>query len=168
MAFDHLAHPSDPQPGWQYEHIKRYLATDGEDGYLWDGVPARPEPLDPGVPTLLLTTRGWKSGIARRTPLIFGRDGDRYVVVASKGPSPTHPYWYRNLSADPRVRVQIRGERFDAHARTATEQERPALWALMNEIWPDYDLYQSMVSRQIPVVVLERVDGRTSQDVSGS
>jgi len=168
MAFDHLENPSDPQPGWQVDHLKRYLATDGEDGFLWDGVPARPEPLDPGVPTLLLTTLGWKSGVARRTPLIFGRDGDRYVVVASKGPNPTHPYWYRNLAADPRVRVQVRGERFDAHARTATEQERPALWAMMNGIWPDYEQYQSMVSRQIPVVLLERVDGWTSPDVSGS
>lgn len=152
--YRHLDQPTDPQPGWQLEHLHRYLASDGEDGYLWDGVPARSEPLRPGVPTLLLTTLGASSGIPRRTPLIFGQDGDRYVVIASKGPSPTHPFWYRNLCADPRVRIQVRGDRFDARARTATPGERPALWARMNEVWPDYDTYQSMVSREIPVVVL--------------
>jgi deazaflavin-dependent oxidoreductase (nitroreductase family) len=151
-----LDHPTDPQPGWQLDHLHRYLETDGEDGFFWDGVPAVPEPRKPGVPTLLLTTRGWRSGEARRTPLIFGQDGDRYVVVASKGPSPTHPYWYQNLSAEPRVGVQVRGERFIARARTATAEEKPALWQLMTGIWPDYDMYQSMVEREIPVVVLER------------
>jgi len=151
-----LDHPTDPQPGWQLDHLRRYLETDGADGFLWDGVPAVPEPRDPGVPTLLLTTLGWRSGAARRTPLIFGQHGDRYVVIASKGPSPTHPFWYRNLSANPRVRVQVRGERFAAKARTATPDEKPALWQLMTEIWPDYDMYQSLVEREIPVVILER------------
>lgn len=154
----HLDHPTDPQPGWQLDHIRRYLATGGDDGYLWDGVPAVPEPLSPGVPTLLLTTLGHRTGTPRRTGLIFGRDGDRYLVVASKGPNPTHPYWYRNLAADPRVRVQVRGERFDAHARTASAEERPGLWAKMNGIWPDYDQYQSMVGREIPVVIIEKAE----------
>jgi deazaflavin-dependent oxidoreductase (nitroreductase family) len=151
-----LDHPTDPQPGWQLDHIERYVASDGADGYLWDGAPPLPEPRTPSVPTLLLTTRGWRTGRARRTALIFGRDSDRFVVVASKGPSPTHPFWYRNLSRHPEVRVQVRGERFAALARTATAEEKPALWALMNGIWPDYDMYQSMVEREIPVVVLER------------
>jgi deazaflavin-dependent oxidoreductase (nitroreductase family) len=157
MGHEHLENPTDPEPGWQREHLHRYVTSRGAEGYLWDGMPVRPEPLRPGVPTLLLTTLGWRSGIPRRTPLIFGRHGDDYVVVASKGPNPTHPYWYRNLSADPRVRVQVRDECFDALASTASPPERPVLWAAMTKIWPDYDQYQSMVSREIPVVLLRRL-----------
>lgn len=157
MGHEHLENPTDPDSGWQREHLRRYVASQGVDGYLWDGMPVRPEPLQSGVPTLLLTTLGWRSGIPRRTPLIFGRHGSDLVVVASKGPNPTHPYWYRNLSADPRVRVQVRDVWFDALASTADPQERPGLWAEMTKIWPDYDQYQTMVSREIPVVLLSRV-----------
>jgi deazaflavin-dependent oxidoreductase (nitroreductase family) len=142
-----LKDPIDPPPGWQLEHLRRYLETDGSEGHLWRG-----------VPTLLLTTRGQRSGKARRTPLIYGQDGPRYVVVASKGGSVGHPYWYRNLAADPRVRVQVGGDKFDARARAATPDEKPALWSLMTGIWPAYDEYQGRTEREIPVVILERVD----------
>jgi deazaflavin-dependent oxidoreductase (nitroreductase family) len=146
-----LDHPTDPPPGWQLDHIRGYLATDGEDGYLWNG-----------VPTLLLTTRGRRSGQARRTALIFGRASERYLVVASAGGQPGHPSWYENLSADPRVRVQVRGDRFDARARTATQAEKPALWRVMTGIWPAYDDYQKRTDREIPVVILEQVAGHES------
>jgi len=127
------------------EHVRRYRETGGEEGYIWRG-----------VPTLLLTTTGRRSGEPRTTPLIFGRDGDRYVIVASKGGAPRHPAWYLNLSADPRVEVQVRDDVFAATARTAEGEERERLWKLMTEIWPAYDDYQAKTRREIPVVVLER------------
>ncbi len=137
--------PIDP-PGWAREHVQRYVATDGEDGHEWR----------PGVPTLLLTTLGRRSGKARRTPLIYGRDGDRYVVVASKGGSDTPPEWYLNLTAEPRVRLQVKADRFDAVARTASAEEKARLWPAMTAIWPAYDEYQTNTDRDIPLVILAR------------
>src|SRR6266508_3658242 len=118
-------------------------ARAGEVGYLWRG-----------VPTLILTTTGRRSGQPRSAPLIFGQDGDAYVVVASKGGAARHPAWYLNLVDQPKVEVQVRGERFEAVARTAGGDERSRLWRLMTGIWPDYDVYQERTARQIPVVVL--------------
>ena len=139
-----LDSPIDPAPGWQRDHVRRYVDTDGSDGHEWR----------PGVYTLLLTTRGRRSGTARRTPLIYGQDGDRYVVVASKGGSDEHPAWYRNLLADPEVRVQVGADRFPARARVATPEERTRLWPTMARIWPGYDAYQAKTTREIPVVIL--------------
>src|SRR3954469_22205763 len=99
------------------EHVARYRATDGEEGHDWQG-----------TQTLLLTTRGRKSGAQRTTPLIYQKNGDRYVVVASQGGAPAHPGWYFNLSEDPRVEVQVWGDRFEADASTATGEERARLW----------------------------------------
>lgn len=141
-----LDDPIDPPGSWQREHTERYVATDGADGHQWQG-----------VNTLLLTTRGRKTGKARRTPLIYGRDGDDYLVVASAGGQPRHPSWYLNLQADPRVRVQVKAEKFDAVARTATPEEKTRLWPVMAEIWPAYNDYQRKTSREIPVVILSRV-----------
>ncbi len=135
----------DSPRGWVNEHIKRYVATGGEDGHEWK----------PGVPTLLLTTRGRRSGLLRRTALIYGRDWESPVVVASQGGADEHPAWYLNLQADPRVHVQVGPREFDARARTATPEERARLWAEMTRIWPAYDDYQARTQRQIPVVVLE-------------
>lgn len=127
------------------EHVRRYRETGGEVGHIWNG-----------VPTLLLTTTGRRSGEQRTTPLIYGQDGDRYVVVASKGGAPQHPAWYLNLSAQPAVELQVAAERFRARARTAAPNERERLWTLMAGIWPAYDDYQAKTEREIPVVVLER------------
>jgi deazaflavin-dependent oxidoreductase (nitroreductase family) len=138
--------PTDSPTAWVADHLHRYLATDGEDGHLWHG-----------ATTLALTTVGRKSGIPRRTMLIYGIDRNRYVVVASKGGAPEHPLWYQNLVAYPEVTVQVRGERFRARARTATPEERRQLWKLMTGIWPAYDEYQTKTTREIPVVVLERL-----------
>lgn len=107
--------------------------------------------------TLLLTTRGRRSGALRRTALIYGRDGDDYLVVASQGGAPRHPAWYLNLLADPRAEVQVGAERFTARARIATPEEKPRMWETMAKIWPAYDDYQARTDREIPVVVLERV-----------
>ncbi len=128
-------------------HVERYLETDGEDGYYWRK----------GTTTLLLFTKGRKSGQSRIHALIFRPWGDAYLVVASKGGADEPPAWFRNLEAAPDVEVQIKGDRFRARARVATAEEKPAMWAEMVSVWPDYENYQTRTSREIPVVVLERV-----------
>jgi deazaflavin-dependent oxidoreductase (nitroreductase family) len=127
-------------------HVERYLKTDGKDGYHWLN----------GTTILLLFTKGRKSGQQRTRALIFRPWGDAYLVVASKGGTDEPPAWFRNLEDDPDVQVQIWGDRFAARARIATPEEKPAMWAMMVGVWPDYDAYQAKTSRQIPVVVLER------------
>jgi deazaflavin-dependent oxidoreductase (nitroreductase family) len=138
-------------PVWIKDHLARYIATDGADGYMWDASLGGGKGL---VATLLLTTTGRKSGNALTLPLIFGRSGRNCVVVASKGGAPTHPSWYLNLQANPEVRVQVKGEKFAARAHTADAQERAALWPMMVEIYGPYEQYQTKTDRQIPVVVL--------------
>jgi len=128
------------------EHVRRYLATDGEEGYIWNG-----------VPILLLTTKGRKSGEDRIIPIIYRQVGDDIVLVGSKGGAPTHPVWYLNIEADPHVKVQIKGDKFDAVARVTKSPEREKMWAEAIKGWPNYDVYQTRTTRQIPVVVLERV-----------
>jgi deazaflavin-dependent oxidoreductase (nitroreductase family) len=127
------------------EHVRRYEETDGEVGYLWNGVTC-----------LILHTTGARTGQPRKSPLICGFDGDRCVIVASMGGAPRHPAWYHNLVADPNVTVQLKGERFAAVARTAEGDERARLWKTMTGVWPNYDEYATRTTRVIPVVVLER------------
>src|SRR5215212_9635177 len=100
--------------GWQQEHMRRYIETNGEDGHLWHG-----------CPTLLLTTIGRKSGQDYTTPLIYAQDAGRYLVVGSRGGAPDHPQWYKNLEVNPEVRVQVGAEKFRARARTASPDEKP-------------------------------------------
>jgi deazaflavin-dependent oxidoreductase (nitroreductase family) len=127
------------------EHVDRYRATDGEEGHDWQE----------GTSILLLTTTGSQSGEERTTPLIYGRAGDAYLVVASKGGSDEPPAWYRNLEKDPDVEIQVKGDRMKARARDATPDEKPELWRTMTAEWPHYDAYQKKTDREIPVVVLE-------------
>ena len=141
-------------PDWIKNHLARYIATDGADGYLWDASLGGGKGL---VPTLLLTTTGRKSGNALTLPLIFGRAGPNYVVVASKGGAPTHPSWYLNLEANPEVQVQVKGDKFTARAHTADAAEHASLWPKMVEIYGPYEQYQTKTDRQIPVVVLTPV-----------
>jgi deazaflavin-dependent oxidoreductase (nitroreductase family) len=128
------------------EHVRHYRETDGEYGHDWRK----------GSSTLLLTTTGSRSGERRTNALIYGRSGDDYLVVASDGGSDTPPGWYVNLARDPEVEVQVLADRFRARARTATPEEKPAMWREMTSHWPDYDVYQRRTDREIPVVVLER------------
>jgi len=128
------------------EHVDRYVATDGEEGFVWRN----------GTNILILTTTGRRTGRQHSTPLIFRQHGDAYLVVASKGGSDEPPAWYLNLQADPSVQVQIKADKFQAVARTATAEERPRLWREMTEVWPAYDDYRAKTRREIPVVVLER------------
>ena len=125
------------------EHIRRYRETDGEVGYLWNGATA-----------LLLTTTGRKTGQPRTQPLIFASDGDDYLVVASMGGAPKHPSWYLNLVDHPDAEVQVKGDIIPVRAHTATNDEKPRLWKIVTEQWPNYDVYQTRTDRQIPVVVL--------------
>ncbi len=139
---------------WIQEHLNRYLATNGADGYLWDASIGGGKGM---VPTLLLTTVGNRSGRVLTMPLIFGESGKDYVVVASKGGAPTHPAWYLNLQAQPKVAVQVKGDKFAARARTATDAERASLWTKMVGIYGPYAQYQTKTDRQIPIVVLTRM-----------
>ena len=106
------------------------------------------------MPVVELTTTGRKSGEPRKFPLIFGQDGDDYLLVASKGGAPDDPGWYLNLVANPDAVIQIKADVMQVTARTATDEEKPRLWAIMMEQWPYYDEYQSKTDRPIPVVVL--------------
>ena len=130
------------------EHIDAYRESDGEVGYLWNG-----------VPTLLLTSTGRRTGEARTSALIFARNGDDYLVVASMGGWPTHPQWYLNVTANARAEIQVKGEHLAVEVRTATPEEKPQLWRIVSDQWPNYDVYQSRTEREIPVVVLTPVDG---------
>src|SRR5580658_8184753 len=118
-----MAEPNKPPelPDWIETHIARYVATDGADGYLWDASLGGGKGM---IATLLLTTVGRKSGRELTLPLIFGKSGPDYVIVASKGGAPEHPAWYLNLEANPTVKVQVKGDKFTARAHTANAQER--------------------------------------------
>src|ERR1700684_2790922 len=122
-------------PDWIKDHVSRYLASDGADGYLWDASLGGGKGM---IATLLLTTVGRKSGRTLILPLIFGRSGPTYVVVASKGGAPAHPAWYLNLQANPDVQVQVKAEKFKARAVTASSAERAALWSKMVELYAPY------------------------------
>ena len=128
------------------EHVRRYRETDGAVGHIWKE----------GATILLLTTTGRTTGQPRTTPLIYAKDGDRYVIVASKGGTPKHPGWYLNLEQTPEVEVQVESEVFTARARTASGEERERLWREANLVWKHYEEYQQRTDREIPVVVLER------------
>ena len=125
------------------EHVRAYQETDGQVGYLWNG-----------VPILLLTTTGRRSGQPRTNALIVGRNGDDYLVVASQGGMPTHPNWYWNLSDTPEAEIQVKAEHLAVTARTAGDSEKPRLWKIVTDAWPNYDTYQTRTDRVIPVVVL--------------
>ena len=115
------------------EHTQRYKETDGEVGHDWQG-----------TQTLLLTTTGRKSGEPRE------------LLGPPPGGPAAPPAWYVNLKEDPEVEVQVWGDRFKAHARDATPDEKPEMWETMTAEWPAYDSYQAKTDREIPVIVLER------------
>ena len=126
------------------DHVERYIATDGKEGHDWRE----------GSKVLLLTTTGRKSGREIVYPLIYGRSGDDYLLVASKGGAPRHPSWYLNLDANPDIGIQVKGDRMRARARTATPEEKAELWPIMTKEWPAYDEYQRKTDRDIPLVIV--------------
>ena len=111
-----------------------------------------------GRDVLILTTTGAKSGVPRENPLVYTRDGSQIVVVASKGGAPTHPAWYHNLVAHPKVKVELGGETFEAKANVATDAEYERLYKRHADINPSFHDYRARTTRKIPVVLLERFD----------
>ncbi len=143
------ADPNAPMNAINVDVIEQFHSNDGkiESGMF------------KGARLLLLTTTGAKSGKTRVNPLAFTRDGDNYVVIASKGGAPTHPDWYHNVVAHPEVSVEVSTadgvKRFAAHARVAEGAERERLYAAQAAIMPGFAEYQRKTARQIPVVVVE-------------
>lgn len=128
---------------WVKKHIDRYVETDGADGQFWRG-----------VPTLLLTVTGRKTGAPHRTALIYAEDGEDFLIVASTGGADHHPQWYLNLEADPSVDVQVGARKFEATAHTASPEEKARLWPLVVSVFPTYEDYRKKTQRDIPVVIL--------------
>jgi proline iminopeptidase len=140
-------------PEWMRDHATRYISSGGTDGHMYrTSLPDRAEMV---VPSLLLTTAGRKSGERFIFPLFYGRVGDSYFIVASKGGAPEHPGWYRNILANPDVEIQVGTATMRARARTAAGEERARLWEKALEFWPPYSEYQRKTEREIPVVVLD-------------
>jgi deazaflavin-dependent oxidoreductase (nitroreductase family) len=126
-------------------HTVLYRATHGLIGHRFPGAP----------PMLLLDHVGAKSGITRTSPLVYGRDGENLVLIASKGGYPKNPAWFHNLRANPDTRVQVGSQVRNVNARVAEGEERERLWKLMVGVYPGYEGYRRRTERQIPVVVLE-------------
>lgn len=137
-----ITEPLDSAIDWVADHTRRYIETNGADGHDWRG-----------YPTLVLSTVGRASGLTRRNALIYGRDGDDLILIASYGGRPSNPLWYGNLVAEPAVDVQIRDQVHHGVASTVTEPtDRARLWDMMVAIYPPYAEYQAATERVIPVV----------------
>lgn len=153
MAEAKLA-PSMPQ--WMVDHTNRYLASGGTEGHMYKITPAGYAEMD--VPSLLLITKGRKSGEEFIFPLFYGDEGNSYIIVASKGGAPEHPGWYKNLLANPEVGVHVGTKKLRARARTTSGAERARLWEKALKFWPPYAAYQEKVpGREIPVVLLDPI-----------
>jgi F420H(2)-dependent quinone reductase len=126
-------------------HTAVYRATHGVIGHRIPGQP----------PALLLDHVGAKSGTKRTSPLVYGRDGENLVLVASKGGYPKHPAWFHNLRAHPDTTVQVGSHKLNVHARVAAGAERERLWSLMVGVYGGYEDYRKRTEREIPIVVLE-------------
>lgn len=126
-------------------HTLVYRATHGLVGHRFLGAP----------PTLLLEHVGAKSGKSRTSPLTYLRDGEDFVLVASKGGYPRNPSWYHNLRANPDTTVQVGSQQIAVHARVATQAERTRLWPRVVELYGGYEDYQERTEREIPLVILE-------------
>jgi deazaflavin-dependent oxidoreductase (nitroreductase family) len=137
-------------PGWQQRHIELYLKSNGAEGHVLDFGPGVPE-----VNCLLLQTTGRKSKAPKTTPLIYGNDGNRFVIVASKCGALDHPAWFLNLRDQPEVRFQVADKKYGGVARITSGTERQRLFRMMAGLFPPYDSYQAKTAREIPVVVLE-------------
>jgi len=107
-----------------------------------------------GAPVMLLTTIGRKTGKRRTTPLLYMRDGDNVICVASKGGMDQHPLWYRNLRANPKVEIQIGDEVRSMRANTATAEQKAEYWPKLVKMYRDFDDYQARTERDIPVIIL--------------
>ena len=142
LTGEYAPSPSD----WAREQAEKFEASNGAEANTLQG-----------VPIILLTTVGAKSGKLRKTPLMRVEHDGEYAVVASKGGAPTHPVWYHNIVKNPHVELQDGAERHDYQAREVQGEERDVWWARSVEVWPAYADYQTKTDRQIPVFVLSRM-----------
>ncbi|MFF3544100.1 nitroreductase family deazaflavin-dependent oxidoreductase [Streptomyces platensis] len=135
----------EPSPAqWVRDQVEQYETSGGKEGTTMRG-----------MPVVILTTRGARSGKIRKSPLMRVEHAGVYAVVASMGGAPRHPVWYHNLVADPRVELQDGTVRQDMTAREVSGTEKALWWGRAVEAFPDYDDYQKKTDRQIPVFVLE-------------
>ncbi|HJQ56280.1 MAG TPA: nitroreductase family deazaflavin-dependent oxidoreductase [Vineibacter sp.] len=144
-------------PQWMKDHVALYQSSGGKEGHMYKiTLPNAPQ-IE--VPSLLLVTTGRKSGEKFLFPLFYGKSGNSYFVIASKGGAPEHPGWYRNMVANPEVEIQVGTARMRARARVASGEERAKMWKQAVEFWPPYADYQRKAGdREIPVVVLDPVN----------
>ncbi|HTR87035.1 MAG TPA: nitroreductase family deazaflavin-dependent oxidoreductase [Reyranella sp.] len=144
----------DNLPQWMKDHTHKYLSSGGKDGHMYTiDQPGRPKIT---VASLLLTTKGRKSGDKWMFPLFYGEAGKSYFVIASKGGAPEHPGWYKNLKANPDVEIQVGTRHMKAKARTVSGAERAELWKKAVGFFPPYADYEKKAAgREIPVVVLD-------------
>ena len=131
---------------WNRTIIDEFRANDGKVGGNFEG-----------APLLILETTGAKSGRAHQSPMMYLADGDRLLVFASKGGSPTHPDWYHNLVANPRAKVELGTETFEVDAEVLTGEERDRFYAIQAERYPGFAEYEKKTDRIIPVIALTRV-----------
>ena len=127
------------------EHVRQYEATGGKTGHDWNGTSC-----------LILRVKGRKTGKVRKYPLIYGMDGNDWVLVASKGGAPENPGWYDNLVANPDCEIQGWDEVIPVVASTGSAEDKKRVWPARTSQWPDYDKYQEKTPREIPVVLLRR------------
>ena len=143
LTGEYAPSPSD----WAREQAEKFEASNGAEANTLQG-----------VPIILLTTVGAKSGKLRKTPLMRVEHDGEYAVIASKGGAPTHPVWYHNIVKNPHVELQDGPVKKDYQAREATGDERAVWWERSVAVWPDYAEYQKKTDRQIPVFVLTPIE----------
>lgn len=140
-----------PSPSaWVAEQVERYENSGGTEALTL---------RDTGLPVIIVTNRGWKTGAIRKTPLMRVVDGRNYILIASQGGAPKNPLWYSNLKADPQVEIRDKTEVFKMRVREVSDPaERQRLWALAVEAYPPYQAYQNKTDRIIPVLVAEPIE----------
>lgn len=135
---------------WVADQVERYEKSGGTDGLTL---------RDTGLPVIIVTNRGQKTGAIRKTPVMRVKDGNNYILVASKGGAPEHPQWYFNLKADPHVEIRDKTEVYKMRVREVVDaDERNRLWKLAVQAYPPYQEYQTKTSRLIPVFIAEPVE----------
>jgi deazaflavin-dependent oxidoreductase (nitroreductase family) len=135
---------------WVAEQVELYEGSGGTDGLSL---------RDTGLPVIIVTNRGWKTGATRKTPLMRAVDGKSYILVASRGGAPKNPSWYRNLKAEPNVEIRDKTEVYSMRAREVEDPaERQRLWDIAVEAYPPYQEYQDKTDRVIPVFIAEAIE----------
>ena len=135
---------------WVAEQVELYEGSGGTDGLTL---------RDTGLPVIIVTNRGRRTGAIRKTPLMRAVDGNNYVLVGSQGGAPKHPFWYHNLKAEPNVEIRDEAEVYSMRVREVVDSvERARLWDIAVEAYPPYQEYQEKTDRVIPVFIAEATD----------